>query len=147
MIVLSLKPTPEIRKALEANLREQLLRQADAAVFDRRRAATADEHDLKLREEANKRELSERSLANEQLLEEQRRKVAEAKAETLRTEAASDAEALRIRIKPWTEVSPQHISAMAFKDWANRNTSLTSLSLGADATERLANQLAGQAES
>lgn len=147
VIVLSLKPTPEIRKALEANLREQLLRQADAAVFDRRRAATADEHDLKLREEANKREFSERSLANEQLLEEQRRKVAEAKAETLRTEAASDAEALRIRIKPWTEVSPQHISAMAFKDWANRNTSLTSLSLGADATERLANQLAGQAES
>lgn len=141
VLVLALKPTPEIRKALEANLREQLLRQADAAVFERRRAATTDEHDLKLRDEANKRELAERALGNEQALEAERRKVAEAKAETLKAEAGADAEALRIRLKPWTEISAQHISAMAFKDWANRETTLTSLSLGADAMERLANQL------
>jgi regulator of protease activity HflC (stomatin/prohibitin superfamily) len=141
VLVLALKPTPEIRKALEANLREQLLRQADAAMFERRRAATTDEHDLKLREEANKRELAERALANEQALEVERRKAAEAKAETQKAEANAEAEALRIRIKPWTEISAQHISAMAFKDWANRDTSLTSLSLGADAMERLANQL------
>jgi len=141
VLVLSLKPTPEIRKALEANLREQLLRQADAAMFERRRAATADEHDLKLRDEKNKRELAETALANEQALETERRKVAEAKAETLKAEAGADAEALRIRLKPWTEISAQHISAMAFKDWANRDTGLTSLSLGGDALERLANQL------
>jgi len=141
VLVLALKPTPEIRKALEANLREQLLRQADAAMFERRRAATTDEHDLKLRDEANKRELAERALANEQALEAERRKVAEAKAETLKAEADAEPEALRIRLKPWTEISAQHISAMAFKDWANRETTLTSLSLGADAMERLANQL------
>lgn len=146
VLVLALKPTPEIRKALEANLREQLLRQADAAMFERRRAATTDEHDLKLREEANKRELAERELGNEQQLETERRKVAEAKAETQKAEATAEAEALRIRIKPWTEISAQHISAMAFKDWANRDTSLTSLSLGADAMERLANQLTAKPE-
>ena len=141
VLVLSLKPTPEIRKALEANLREQLLRQADAAMFERRRAATTDEHDLKLRDEKNKRKLAETALANEQALEAERRKVAEAKAETSKAEAGADAEALRIRLKPWTEISAQHISAMAFKDWANRETALTSLSLGGDALERLANQL------
>jgi regulator of protease activity HflC (stomatin/prohibitin superfamily) len=146
VLVLALKPTPEIRKALEANLREQLLRQADAAMFERRRAATVDEHDLKLRDEANKRELAERELANEQALEAERRKVAEAKAETVKAEAAAEAEALRIRLKPWTEIDAQHISAMAFKDWANRQTTLTSLSLGADAMERLANQLAPKPE-
>ena len=146
VLVLALKPTPEIRKALEANLREQLLRQADSAMFERRRAATTDEHDLKLREEANKRELAERELGNEQALEAERRKVAEAKADTLKAEATADADALRIRIKPWTEISAQHISAMAFKDWANRDTSLTSLSLGADAMERLANQLTAKPE-
>jgi hypothetical protein len=137
-----LKPTPEIRKALEAKLREQLLRQADAAMFDRRREAAADEHDLKLRDEKNKRELSENALANEQALEAERRKLAEAKAETQKAQASADAEALRVRLKPWTEISAQHIGAMAFKDWANRETTLTSLSLGGDALERLANQLA-----
>ncbi|MBP6012603.1 MAG: SPFH domain-containing protein [Alphaproteobacteria bacterium] len=146
VLVLALKPTPEIRKALEANLREQLLRQADAAMFERRRAAATDEHDLKLREEANKRELAERELGNEQQLEAERRKVAEAKAETQKAEANAEAEALRIRLKPWTEISAQHIGAMAFKDWANRNTALTSLSLGADAMERLANQLTAKPE-
>jgi regulator of protease activity HflC (stomatin/prohibitin superfamily) len=146
VLVLSLKPTPEIRKALEANLREQLLRQADAAMFERRRAATADEHDLKLRDEKNKRELAENALANEQALEAERRKVAEARAETQKAEAGADAEALRIRLKPWTEVNAQHIAAMAFKDWANRETHLASLSIGGDALERLANQIAAKGE-
>jgi len=146
VLVLSLRPTPEIRKALEANLREQLLRQADAAMFERRRAATTDEHDLKLRDEKNKRELAENALANEQALESERRKVAEARAETVKAEASADAEALRIRLKPWTEVAPQQIAAMAFKDWANRETNLASLSIGGDALERLANQFAAKSE-
>ena len=141
VLVLALKPTPEIRKALEANLREQLLRQSDAAMFERRRAATTDEHDLKLREEANKRELAERELSNEQALEAERRKAAEARAETTKAEATAEAEASRIRLKPWTEIDPTHITALALKDWANRETTLSSLSLGADAMERLANQL------
>jgi regulator of protease activity HflC (stomatin/prohibitin superfamily) len=141
VLVLALKPTPEIKKALEANLREQLLRQADAAMFERRRAATTDEHDLKLREEANKRELAERALANEQALEAERRKVAEASAETRKVEAAAEADAARIKLKPWVEIEPSHIYAMAFRNWAERDTSLTSLSLGGDALERLANQL------
>ncbi len=141
VLVLALKPTPEIKKALEANLREQLLRQADAAMFERRRAATTDEHDLKLREEANKRELAERALANEQALETERRKVAEASAETRKVEAMAEAEAARIKLKPWVEIEPSHIYAMAFRNWAERDTSLTSLSLGGDALERLASQL------
>jgi regulator of protease activity HflC (stomatin/prohibitin superfamily) len=143
VLVLALKPTPEIKKALEANLREQLLRQADAAMFERRRAATTDEHDLKLREEANKRELAERALANEQALETERRKVAEASAETRKVEAMAEAEAARIKLKPWVEIEPSHIYAMGFRNWADRDTSLTSLSLGGDALERLANQLSG----
>ncbi|MDZ4869790.1 MAG: SPFH domain-containing protein [Alphaproteobacteria bacterium] len=146
VLVLSLKPTPEIRKALEANLREQLLRQADSAMFERRRSATTDEHDLKLRDEKNKCELAENALANEQALESERRKVAEVRAETSKAEASADAEALRIRLKPWSEIPPQQIAAMAFKDWANRETALASLSIGGDALERLANQFAAKSE-
>jgi hypothetical protein len=114
-------------------------------MFERRRAATTDEHDLKLRDE-EQAELAENALANEQALEGERRKVAEARAETVKAEASADAEALRIRLKPWTEVTPQQIAAMAFKDWANRETALASLSIGGDALERLANQFAAKGE-
>ncbi len=141
VLVLSLKPMPEIRKALEANLREQLLRKADAAVFERRRAATADEHDLKLKEERNKRELSEKMLANEQALEGERLKLSQAKAETVKADANAEADALKIRLQPWKEIEPGHIAAMALKDWANRDTGLSSLTLGGDVFDRLAERL------
>jgi regulator of protease activity HflC (stomatin/prohibitin superfamily) len=141
VLVLSLKPTPEIRKALEAKLREQLMRQADAAVFDRRRSATADEHDLKLKEEKNKRELAETALGNEQALESERRKLADVRAATVKAEANAEADALKIRLQPWKEIEPGHIAAMALKDWANRDTSLASLSLGGDVFDRLAEKL------
>jgi regulator of protease activity HflC (stomatin/prohibitin superfamily) len=142
VLVLSLKPTPEIRKALEANLREQLLRNADAAMFERRRAATADEHDLKMRDEKNKRELAETSLANERALEAERRKLADARAETLQAEAGAESQALRVRLKPLTEVSAQQLAAIAFRDWAGRESALTSLTLGGDVLTRIANDLA-----
>jgi regulator of protease activity HflC (stomatin/prohibitin superfamily) len=141
VLVLSVKPAPEIRKALEATLREQLLRTADAAVFERRRAALEDEHDIKLRDEKNKREIAEKELANQQALELERKKLADAHAITVRAEAETDAVALRERLKPWSEIAPQTIAAMAVKDWANRNEGLTSLAIGGDALDRLADAM------
>ena len=141
VLVLSVKPAPEIRKALEATLREQLLRQADAAVFERRRAALEDEHDIKLRDEKNKREIAEKELANQQALETERKKLADARAVTSRAEAEAEAVALRERLRPWSEISPQTISAMAIKDWANRNEGLSSLVLGGDTFDRLADAM------
>lgn len=142
VLVLSVKPAPEIRKALEATLREQLLRSADAAVFERRRAALEDEHDIKLRDEKNKREIAEKELANQQALEIERKKLADAKAITVRAEAETDAAALRERLKPWAEIQPETIAAMAVKDWANRNEGLSSLVIGGDALDRLAGAMA-----
>jgi regulator of protease activity HflC (stomatin/prohibitin superfamily) len=138
VLVLSVKPAPEIRKALEATLREQLLRQADAAVFDRRRSALADEHDIKLRDEQNKREIGETELTNQQALEAGRKTLADAKAATSKAEAEADAVALRERLKPWAELSSQHIAALALKEWANRNTTLASLAVGGDTMQQLA---------
>ena len=123
-------------------MREQLLRQADAAVFERRRAALEDEHDIKLRDEKNKREIAEKELANQQALETERKKLADARAVTSRAEAEAEAVALRERLKPWAEIAPQTISAMAIKDWANRNEGLSSLALGGDALGRLADAIA-----
>ncbi len=141
VLVLSVKPAPEIRKALEAELREQLLRKADSAVFERRRAAQGDEHDLKVREEQNRRELAESELKNQEALEAERKRVADARAATAMREAETDAEAARIRMKPWGELPATHIAAMAFKDWANRNTALQNLSLGGDVLSDLADAM------
>lgn len=132
VLVLSVKPTPEIRKALEASLREQLLRQSDAATFERRRAAVADEHDLKLREQRNERELAETSLTDDLALEAERRQLATARAETAAIDAKARAEALRLELAPLTEVAPQKLAAIALKVWAERGVQLSSLSLGGD---------------
>ncbi|HRE61513.1 MAG TPA: SPFH domain-containing protein [Micropepsaceae bacterium] len=143
VLVLSVKPAPEIRKALEAELREQLLRKADAAVFERRRAAQGDEHDLKVREEQNRRQLAETELKNQEALEAERKRVADARAATAKREAETDAESSRIRMKPWAEMPAAHIAAMGFKDWANRNTALQTLSVGGDVLTSLADALKG----
>lgn len=142
VLVLSVKPAPEIRKALEATLREQLLRQSDTAVFERRRSALEDEHGIKLRDEQNKREIAEKELSNQQALEAERKKLVDARAATAKAEAEADAVALRERLKPWSEIGPQTIAAMAVKDWANRNEGLSSLALGGDALDRLADAMA-----
>lgn len=141
VLVLSIRPAPEIRKALEADIREQLLRKADAALFERRRAAANDEHDLKMRNEANAVELAQAEIANAKSLEGEKLSLAQARAATVKAEAAAAAEAERSRLSPWTELAPGVIAAIGLKDWASANTSLTSLTLSGDALEKIADAL------
>lgn len=137
VLVLSIRPSPEIRKALEAHVREQLMRQADAAVFERRRAASEDEHQLSLGNEENARQLAQSQIANARALEAERRTLAEERAATAAAEAESDAHALRVRVKPWTEIDKATIAALALKEWANRDNNLSSLTLSSDVLDRI----------
>jgi regulator of protease activity HflC (stomatin/prohibitin superfamily) len=138
VLVLSIKPAPDIRKALETPLREELLRRADASTFERRRAANAEEHDLKLRDEENRRALAATELANQQALEGERQRLAQARAATLEAEARAEAVALRERLKPWAELPAQQIAVLALKDWAGRDNAFQSLTVSSDAIERIA---------
>lgn len=142
VLVLSIKPAPEIRKALEAGLREQLLRQADAAVFERRRAAAADEHELKLKNEEDARQLAQAELANAQALEAERKALADRRAQTMAAEAEAEAVAQRARLRPWAELAPATVAAMAFKDWANNAKALQSLTLSSDVMDQVRDALA-----
>ena len=45
--ILAIKPTPETARALEASVREQLLKEADQATYDRRNAAVEQERAIK----------------------------------------------------------------------------------------------------
>lgn len=112
---LSVRPTPEVAKALEAELRETLLRRADVAVYARR-AATVDEE----------RAVREKELASDKALEEQRAemialqgtnalKEAENAAAAARIAADAAAEAEKKRLAVWNGLDPRAVLAHAMR--------------------------------
>ncbi len=107
LAVLSLRPTPEMAKALEAEAREALNRNADEAVYTRRNAAIEQERRLKENElqtellvQTKQRELHEREMEGQIALETQRAALTDQKSENERKEADSRAYALKAVIAP-----------------------------------------------
>ena len=105
--ILSLKPTPEMAKALEAEAREALNLKADEAVYTRRNAAVDQERRLKENElqtellvQTKQRELHERELAGEIALERQRADLTDQKTGNERKEADARAYSLKAVIAP-----------------------------------------------
>ena len=66
VFILSARPSPEVAKALEAEYRESLMRQADEAIYARRGAAVDEE-----------RKIKERQLESDKALEQQRQSLIE----------------------------------------------------------------------
>jgi hypothetical protein len=82
--VLAIKPKPETARALEAGVREALLRQADEATYSRRNAAVEQERAIKESElsteiavENKKRQIREAQMDAERAVQERRRQIAE----------------------------------------------------------------------
>jgi regulator of protease activity HflC (stomatin/prohibitin superfamily) len=150
--VLSLKPTPEMAKALEAEAREALNRNADEAVYTRRNAAIEQERRIKENElqtellvQTKQRELHEREMEAEIALEKQRAALTDQKAENARKEADTRAYALRAVIAPvegldWRTLmmlNPQGGSAattigMAFQELAANAQKIGELNISPD---------------
>ena len=150
--ILSLRPTPEMAKALEAEAREALNRGADEAVYVRRNAAIEQERKIKENElltelvvQAKKRELHERELEAEIALERQRAALTDQKAENERKEADTRAYALRAVIEPvqkmdWRVLmmlNPQggdarNTIAMAFQELAMNASKIGELNMSPD---------------
>jgi hypothetical protein len=111
----SAKPTPEVAKALEAQYRETLLRQADEAISARRAAAVEEE-----------RKIKENELHTEITLEERRRQLidlegvnaqqeAEFRGQALEKEAEYRARAQQMELSVYKEFAPPAILALAMK--------------------------------
>jgi hypothetical protein len=150
--VLSLKPTPEMEKALEAEAREALNRNADKAVYTRRNAAIDQERRIKENElqtellvQAKQRELHERELEAEIALEKQRAALTDQKTENERKEADSRAYSLKAVIAPVRELdwrvlmmlNPQggdarNTIAMAFQELATNAQKIGELNISPD---------------
>jgi hypothetical protein len=83
--ILAIKPTPETARALEAETREQLLKEADEAIFRRRNAAVENERAIKENElntenavELKKRQIRETKMDADRAVQEKQRLLREA---------------------------------------------------------------------
>ena len=155
--VLAIKPAPETSKALEAEARERLLREADDALYARRNNAVEQERTIRENElntevavQAKQREIEETRLAGQIALEEQRRQLVATEAENSKTRADAQAYAVEATLKPLTaldpkalqvlaarSVDPRLLVAMAFQDIAANAAKVGNLNISPDLLETL----------
>src|SRR5262249_2582926 len=105
--ILSISASPDMAKALEAEARESLLRQADEAVYARRNAAVGQGRMIKGSElnteiagEGQKRETRQAQLSADSAAEEKRQQLLERKVANDRKDSDSRAYALEAMLKP-----------------------------------------------
>lgn len=115
LVITSVRPSPEVAKALEAEFREGLLRQADEAIYARRAAAIQEERKIKEREletdlalESRRKELI--SLESENQLAE-----AEARGQALVAEGRYRLEQLRAETDIWRGMDPAVLAAQGVR--------------------------------
>ncbi len=150
--VISLKPTPEMARALEAEAREALQRRADEAVYDRRNAAVAQERKIKESElnteiavEEKKRQIRETQMSAEIAVEEQRAALVTKKVENDRKEADGRAYALNATLAPLKDADwktlmavgnggsdPKLMIALAFRELAENASKIGEMNISPD---------------
>lgn len=123
LALLAIKATPETAKALEAETREALLRQADQATYARRNAAVEEERRIKESElnteiavENKQREIREIKIQADIALEEQRSLLIDKSVENQRKDADSKAYALTVALAPLKNIDWKILMAIAAKD-------------------------------
>ncbi|MCA9677264.1 MAG: SPFH domain-containing protein [Kofleriaceae bacterium] len=150
--ILSIRPTPEMARALEAEAREQLQREADESIYARRNAAVEQERIIKESEletelavEAKQREIRERKMAAEIALEEQRTTLIGRKVENDKQDADGRAYAIDATLRPFKEADwktlmamsagggdPRTMIALAFRELAENATKIGELNVSPD---------------
>lgn len=100
--ILAIKPTPETSRALEAEAREQILREADEAIYTRRNAAVEQERNIK-----------ENEINTEITIEEMNKKLVALSVANAREEADSKAYAIAAAMKAISKTDPKTLQALA----------------------------------
>lgn len=139
--IVSIKPTPETSRALEAEVREQLLKEADQAIYARRNAAVEQERAIKENElqteiavENKKRQVreaqmeaeravkeKERLINDEEMtgkisLEERNKELVALATENLKSEADAKAYSLTVTMQALAGVDAKVLQALASMD-------------------------------
>ena len=150
--LLSIRPTPEMAKALEAEARETLQRRSDEAIYERRNNAVEQERRIKESEfnteiaaEEKRRQIRETQMAADIAIEQQRATLMEKRIETDRKEADSRAYALEATLEPVREMDwrtmmtlsnhggdPKMMIALAFQEMASNAQKIGELNISPD---------------
>lgn len=163
--ILAIKPTPETSRALEADAREQILREADEAVYARRNAAVEQERAIKENElrtemavQQKQRELHEAEMAGKIALEQQNKELVRLSTANAREEADTKAYAIAAVMKALSEseattlqalttigMEPGRLVALAFKELAERADKVGQLNISPDLLRELLSREADDA--
>jgi hypothetical protein len=155
--LLSIRPTPEMAKALEAEAREALQRRSDEAIYARRNNAVEQERRIKESElnteiavEEKRRQIRETQMAADIAIEQQRAALTEKRIENDRKEAGSRAYALEATLKPVRDVDwrtlmtlsphggdPKMMIALAFQEMASNAQKIGELNISPDLLQSL----------
>jgi len=125
-------PSPEMQKALEAEYREGLQRNADKAIYDRRASSVEEELKIKKRE-----------METEIELEERRKELVEMQAENGLKLAEAEAKAEEMKLNPYGNLAPQALVGLALKEFAGNAGNIGNLSITPDMLGQIINWVGG----
>ena len=136
--ILAIKPTPETSRALEAGIREQLLKEADEAIYGRRNSAIEQERAIKENElnteiavenkkrqiretqmdaeravQEKKRLLMEEEMAGKVSLEEKNKELVQLSAENARVDADAKAYGMSAIMEAIAKIDPKVLNSLA----------------------------------
>lgn len=155
--ILSIRPTPEMARALEAEAREALQRNSDLAIYERRNAAVEQERRIKESElnteiavEEKKRKIRETQMAADIAVEEQRATLIDERVANDRKDADAKGYALETTLKPlkgldWKILAavgaggmdPKASIALAFRELAENASKIGELNVSPDLLKSL----------
>jgi regulator of protease activity HflC (stomatin/prohibitin superfamily) len=117
----SIKPTPELARALEAEYRESIQKKADEAIYSRRAAAVEQE-----------RKIKENELDSDIALEKERKELVELEGNNAIREAEYQSKALNLGLVPYKEMDPKLLLALGFKALGEKADKIGNLTITPD---------------
>ncbi len=141
LAIQAIKPVPEMSRALEAETREDMLRRADQAIYDRRNSAVEQERKIKENElnteiaveekkrqiretmveadlavEAKEQQVRKSKLEGEIAIENDRKELVAARMENSKAEADVQAYAVEASLKPLANLDPAVLQVLAVQN-------------------------------
>jgi len=128
----SIKATPEMQKALEADFREGLNKRADQAIYDRRKSAVEEE-----------RKIRESEMNTEVELENRKKALVDTQARNELKLAEAQAKAEELKLSPYGDLPPQALIGLALRDWASNAGSIDNLTITPDLLSKVVAYVTG----
>lgn len=122
----SIKATPEMTRALEAEYREALQKRADQAIYSRRAEAVEQERKIKQNE-----------LSTEVDLEQRRQNLVDLQGANARKQAEFEAETTRLQLAAYQSLDTRLLMALAFRNFADNAQKIGNLTITSEILEQL----------